>query len=343
MALALRAEPVRLPRKLRIAIAGLEGHPDEILGQLESLPDVEVVGIADADAAAVHSVIQHNKNLASARIYSSLKPMLDAEKPNLVAVCNDNGARAGAIIECAERGIDVIAEKPLAITLRDLERVRETVMRRRIQLGMLLPMRFEPHYQALKQIVASGQIGEVIQISAQKSYKLGARADWYKKQQSYGSTILWIGIHMFDLMRWTSSREFTHASSFMGRSGFRGLGDMETTTTTAIRLDNGGTADLHMDYCRPDTAPDHGDDRLRLAGTKGVAEYLAATGVTLMTNETKPTVIRDLPRLGSVFLEFLEHAYNGKPTSLPPDEIFRICEITLGAHEAAEKGQVVRL
>ena len=38
-----------------------------------------------------------------------------------------------------------------------------------IQLGMLLPMRYEPAYQGLKKIVDSGEIGEVIQISAQKS------------------------------------------------------------------------------------------------------------------------------------------------------------------------------
>lgn len=343
MALALSAEPVRLRRKIRLAIAGLEGHADEIARPLDNLPDVEIAGIADRDAAAVHSFIRGRKRLAAARIYSDYQRMLDAEKPDLVAVCNNDGERAAAIIECAGRGLDVIAEKPLAITRRDLDRVRETVTRRHIKIGMLLPMRFEPPYQALKQIAASGQIGEVIQISAQKSYKLGHRADWYKKQESYGSTILWIGIHMLDLMRWTSGREFTHASSFMGRSGFSGFGDMETTTVTALRLDNSGTAALHMDYCRPEAAPDHGDDRLRLAGTKGVAEYQSATGVTLVTATAKPTVVRDLPPPGSVFLDFLEHAYSGKSTSLPHEEIFRICEITLGAHEAAKEGKVVKL
>ncbi len=343
MALALGAEPLRLPRKLRVAIIGLDGHVEEIVKPLGGLPDVEITGVADRNRAALRAFVQSNAKLASTKVYGNSQRMLDTERPDLVAVCNNNGERAAAIIECAERGLDVIAEKPLSLTRRDLDRIRETVSRRRIKLGMLLPMRFEPPYRALRQIVSSGQIGEVIQISAQKSYQLGKREDWYKKRASYGSTILWIGIHMFDLMRWTSGREFTHASSFMGRSGFQGFGDMETTTVTAMRLDNGGTASLHMDYCRPETAPDHGDDRLRLAGTKGVAEYLAAAGVTLMTATAKLTVVHELPQPGSVFVEFLDHAYNGKLTSLPHEEIFRICEITLGANEAAEKGKVIKL
>ena len=58
---------------------------------------------------------------------------------------------------------------------------------------------------------------------------------------------------------------------------------METATASVLQLDNGGLATLRVDYFRPETAPTHGDDRLRLAGTKGIVEYQASTGVTLMT------------------------------------------------------------
>jgi predicted dehydrogenase len=48
---------------------------------------------------------------------------------------------------------------------------------------MLLPMRYSPQYLAVKQIVDRGDIGEVIQISAQKSYVLGNREEWYKNEK----------------------------------------------------------------------------------------------------------------------------------------------------------------
>jgi predicted dehydrogenase len=339
------AQTVTLPRNIRVGFIGVAqgAHSGDIIAPLDRLPGVEIVAIAEKDAGLIKRFKGNKPRLAAAKPYTDARRMLDAEKLDVVAICNTQGERAGAVIECAQRKLNVIAEKPLAITLDEMQRVKKAVNESGIKLGTLLTMRTSPPYKALKEIVSSGAIGEVIQISSQKSYKLGSRPDWFKKSESYGSTILWIGIHMIDLMRWISGREFTHAASFMGRVGFPDLGDMETTTSTSFRLDNGGTAALHMDYCMPETAPAHGDDRLRLSGTKGIGEYMAATGVTLVTSTAKPTTIEKLPPKGSLFIEYLEYAYNGKPPSLSHEEIFAACDATLAAHEAAVKGSVVRL
>ncbi len=335
------AETLKLPAKVRVAIVGLDGHPTEITTPLKDMPDVEVVAIAAEDNAAVERFARGKARLAGARAFSDYREMLDAMKPDVVAVCNNNGQRAAAILEAAGRKMNVIAEKPLALTRGDLAKVKGAVKANGIQLGMLLPMRYEPSYQALRQIVQSGEIGEVIQISAQKSYQLGKREDWYKHRETYGSTILWIGCHMFDLMRFTSGRNFVEASSFMGRVGFSGYGDMETTTATAFRMDNGGTATLHMDYCLPASASSHGDDRLRLSGTKGVAEYMAATGTTLATTAAKPHRLDTLPPAGPVFRDYIASVYGGAAPTLSLDDIYTVCEVTIAAHEAAVERRIV--
>ena len=339
------AQTVTLPQKIRVGFIGLEQgtHTADITAPLDQLPGVEIVAVAEKDARLVERFKRNKPRLAAAKTYNDAPGMLDAEKLDVVAVCNTQGHRAAAIIECAQRKINVIAEKPLAITREEMQRVKQAVDESGIKLGTLLTMRTNPSYKALKEIVASGVIGEVIQISSQKSYKLGERPDWFKKSESYGSTILWIGIHMIDLMRWIGGREYTHASSFMGRVGFPNLGEMETTSSTSFRLDNGGTATLHMDYCMPDAAPSHGDDRLRLAGTKGIAEYMAATGVTLVTRAAKPARVDKLPARGSLFAEYLEYAYNGKPPGLSHADIYAACDATLAAHEAAINNTVVPL
>lgn len=337
-AAAQTAEPVRLPKKVRVALWGLDGHTSEIISPLPRYPDVELVSVQDANQAAATRFAK-----GKAHVYTDPIKMLDTEKPDLIAVCNNDGERASAILEAAKRGLPVIAEKPLAIKRAEFEQVRKLVESNHVKLGMLLPMRFDPQFLALKQITESGEIGEVIQISAQKSYKLGKRPEWQQRRDQYGSTILWIGIHMIDLMRWTSGREMKAASSFQGVAGNMGAGEMETTTTTSFLLDNGGTATLHMDYCRPELAPSHGDDRLRLAGTKGVVEYMLATGVTLVSAKRKLEKIEALPPARSIFGEFLEYVYLGKPTSLPHKEIYRICEITMAAHDAAVTGKVISL
>src|ERR1017187_5505409 len=59
---------VRLPRKIRLALAGFDGHPEEILRVLPQLPDVELVAVAgeesDPDAQANRSE-EHTSELQS--------------------------------------------------------------------------------------------------------------------------------------------------------------------------------------------------------------------------------------------------------------------------------------
>lgn len=336
------AEPVKLPRKVRLGIIGFDGHAGEITGPLPQLPDVEVVAICDANP---NVVARQGKNprLAGAHQYSNYKEMLAKEQFDVVAVCNNNGERAGAVLACVDRKLNVIAEKPLAINRKDYMRVKEAVLKQKVSLGHLLPMRYDPSYLALKKIVDSGALGEIVQISSQKSYKAAPNVTWRVNRPTYGSTILWIGIHMIDLMRWSTGREFLDATSWQTHVGMPELKDQENVTASVFKLDNGGLAMLRMDYLRPQTAPSHGDDRMRIAGTKGVAEYMAATGVTLVTADQKPQVIKDLPPRGELFIDYLQATYNGKAPTITQSDIWKVNEITIAAHEAAELGRTVKV
>ena len=336
-----RAE-LRLPRKVRVVMIGLDAHPGEILDPAPQLPDVEVAGLFDEDAAAVERFARRPQ-CARARKYTDWRRMLDQEKPDVAGVCNPNHQRAEAVIECLRRGIHVAAEKPLAIEWEWLKKVETAVAQSKAKLTMLLPMRFDPAYKALKQVVDSGEIGEVIHISGQKSYKVSQRPAWYFKRSTYGGTIPWIGIHLVDLMRWTSGRDFTETFSYQNNIGFPETGDTENVTASVFKLDNGGVGLLRMDYLRPASAQTHGDDRLRLAGMKGVVEYMAATGVTVMSASRAPERVDKLPAKGSLFTEFLDHVYNGKPEPISWKDIYRNNLIVLGARDAAEQHKIVRL
>ncbi len=328
--------PLRLPQKVRVGLIGLDGHFQEIVNPLPRIPDAQLVAVADRDPASL-------ARFPLAQRYTDYRAMLDRERLDVVGICNSNGDRAAAILACVERKLHVAAEKPLAIEMEDLVRVKRAVAASGVHLTMLLPMRFDPSYLALRQSVESGEIGEVVQVTSQKSYKAGRRPDWYTHRATYGGTIAWIGIHMIDLMRWTSGREFTEAVSVETRIGFPEIGEMENVTGTLFRLDNGGVASLTMDYLRPGTAPTHGDDRLRLAGLKGVLEYRDAAGISLMTGSRPPCAITDLPPARSLFIEFLESIYHGIPPSLTLADICRVNEITLLARDSAEQRRIVKL
>jgi predicted dehydrogenase len=333
---------VKLPEKVRLAIIGFQGHPDEIIRPLPDLPDIEVVGIQDTDPAVLEAQAR-KPGLAGARKYSDYRRMLEELKPGLVAVCNPNVPRAAAIIAALERRIPVIAEKPIAMTRAELAKI-ETYVKGGAKVGSLFPMRFDGPYRALREAVKSGQLGDIVNVSAQKSYKWKNQAEWKRMRATYGDTISWIGIHMIDLIRFTTGREFTEVFSWQAQvSPQSDLGEMENTTGSVFRMGNGAVATLHMDYCRPETADTHGDDRLRIAGTKGVAEYLAATGVTLITDERKFEKVSAMPKDGSVFVDFVEHVFSGKPAGLGWTDVYRSTLATIAARESAQSGRSVKV
>lgn len=333
---AAAVNPIKLPRPLRVAIYGTEGHTGEITGQLARMPDITLTGVAGAATADVEKMAKRN----NAPVYGSLDELLTRAKPDIIAITNDDGGRAGAILKSFQAGVDVIAEKPFALNYDDLNKIRHTQGKRK--LGMLVPMRFEPPYLGMREAVKGGAIGEVAQIAAQKSYILGERAEWFKHRASYGGTIAWIGIHMFDLILYTTGLSFTQVSSVQSHIGFPEYGDMEMATASLFKMKNNAVGTLRLDYYRSPKEKTHGDDRLRLAGTKGIIEWDQAKGLTLMTQQEAARKL-ELPPAGSVFVDFLDHHYNGKPTAVPMNEIWAANNITLAAQQAADTNKIVQI
>lgn len=323
-------------RPLRLGLLGTVGHPAEILGVLPKAPHVQLTAISEDDPGLL-ARMRRNERYQGVRFYASADELLANETLDIAAVCNDNGARARVALACLRRGLPVIAEKPLALSLADLAALREQVERRGRKLTSLLKMRTDPWFLAIRQCVERGELGEIVQVSAQKSYKAMGAGDWRTSAQKFGGTLPWIGIDLIDLMRWASGREFTEAATLQNRIGFEPLGPVDNSVAALFRLDNGGMATLRIDYLRTPEAPTHGDDRLRVAGTEGIAEYTAATGVTLQRRGRKPETLKELPAERSLFLEFLAHLEGG-PAPIPYPDLFRSVEIALKAWEAGKNG-----
>ena len=211
-----------------------------------------------------------------------------------------------------------------------------------IRLTMLVPMRFEPPYAGDAADSGGGAHRRGGADCGAEIVQAGERPEWMRHRASFSGTIPYIGIHMVDLMRFTAGRELMETVSFESRVGFPEIGDMENTTATLFRLDNGGTASLHLDYLRPEAAPTHGDDRLRLAGTRGVVEFQESVGLTLMTADDPPRVLNDLPAARRLFPDFLNFVYNGVPPGLQLTDIYRANEIVLAAREWRQRRAILR-
>src|SRR5690348_298629 len=93
--LAAAAVPaLRLPRKIRVGVAGMEGHVSEIIRPIQDLPDVDLISAADPDPGKMAKLAPGVKR------YSDYRQMLDKERLDVVGVGGTNDARAAIVLAC---------------------------------------------------------------------------------------------------------------------------------------------------------------------------------------------------------------------------------------------------
>ena len=325
----------------RVGLIGLDGHQGQILDGIAQMEPVQLMAIVSDNARAIEAIRRHAAVMEETRFYTDHKALLRNEQLDIVGLCDVNGERVRVLEDCARAGIHLVSEKPLVTTLEDLERVRKVIEDSSVHLSMLLTMRFERSYQAAKTVVEEGCIGEPILANAQKSYRLGERPEWMKHRSSFGGTIPFIGIHALDLIRWVSGRTFTEVMAYHSNAGNPQIKEMEDNATILVKLDNGGTACAHLDYLRPAAAPSHGDDALRIAGTKGIVEVRWGKA-TLLDDQGGPRDL-PLPEADQLFVNFVEGLEGKRKAVITADDAYEMTEICLKAREAADTGNPMPL
>lgn len=325
----------------RTGFIGMDGHTGYALGPLPSMNNARLTAAAVSDPDDLEKLRKADAFNPDTALYADYREMLEKESLDIVCVFMPNHRHAECVIAAAEAGAHVYTEKPLAITLEDLQRARAAVESAGVTLTMMLAMRGGGIYQRVRQLVRDGAVGEVAQCTAQKSYKTGNRGGWQIVRETLGGTIPYIGCHALDLIRWTTGLEFVKGAAFHNNVGNPSLGEMENSASIIVLADNGATISTRLDYLRPENAPTWGDDRLRIAGPEGVVEVMNGE-VSLMTQTKQKHVVEPAPEV-SQFKNLVEHLEGRAPLLVPTEDCYRITEVVLKLRNAADRGVLVDL
>ena len=345
---------------VRIGIIGRTGHLYIVFNDLDKIPGAEITAYAFEDGDWEYNSDGSRRggkyDLDSQRkwadgqswcsprtkLYETYQEMLDKEKLDVAVVCLPYARNAFAAAAAAEQGIQVMCEKPVAVNHPDLDMLETAVKKAGIRLSAMFTMRTSRTIATIHQGVKDGLIGKVCLARAQKSYRFGEERPWfYKHREIYGSSILWVGIHAIDYIRWATGLEIRKVAAMHPNLAHPDYPGCQDSAVVMMELDGGAEGAVTADYLRPDQAPTHGDDRLRIIGSEGVLETRDLNRrVELITEDQGP---RDLPIVEgiSLFADFIGSLRGKNKHLIGPDEPVRVTRICIAATEAADRGEFI--
>src|SRR5262249_42334775 len=150
----------------RTAVIGRTGRGDyghgldvAVLGH----PRLRVVAVADEDPAGRAAAA---RRLGVENAYGDYRAMLAKERPQFVVVAPRwLDGHKDMILACAERGVlGIFCEKPLAPDLASCDAIVSACERSHVKLAMAFQTRYSPRYERVKELIAEGAIGEVLEL-----------------------------------------------------------------------------------------------------------------------------------------------------------------------------------
>ncbi len=244
------------------------------------------------------------KNGFSPKLYTDYVQMLNQENPDIVILNSWFNDNEKILLYAVEHGFNVFCEKPLAVSFEMLEQIYSIAKKNNVFICGMFNYRFMPEFLTVKKSIDSGVIGKIRLMDSRKSYKLGVRPEFYKSKEYYCGILPWVAIHAIDWMSWLSGEKYLSVSALTSNEENGENGDMDIIAAAHFEMTNGVIASLTADMYRPDAARTHGDDRVRIVGTKGVIEIRDSKVYLITGNEEIELVLENE---GDIFEYFVSN------------------------------------
>lgn len=132
--------------------------------------------------------------------YDSLEELLRDKSVELVTIAVPNDLHKPLAIQCMAAGKNVISEKPVTVSSADLQEMIDASHRYNKLFTVHQNRRWDCDYLMMKQVYASGELGEVTAVESRIHGSRGIPGDWRGKTEHGGGMILDWGVHLIDQM-----------------------------------------------------------------------------------------------------------------------------------------------
>lgn len=253
----------------KVVVVGMGKRGKHHAAAFHANPRFTVAGICDIDPARME---QAAADLGNPKMSTDAAALAAEVKPDVFCFCTLPNIRSEMVKIGVEAGAKLIAyEKPIALTTAEARKIMDLVHQAGVKTVVSHQHRYGKHYQAVKEVIASGAIGRVHTV--------------------YGHATGWMGhmmTHLIEYMRWYN--DYADAEWVMGQASGRGkLTDIHASPdyiAGIIQFKNGVRGYVETGAGAPDVPEvDYWWRKCRIGaqGTEGFAEVLTGGGWRAVT------------------------------------------------------------
>lgn len=191
--------------KLKWGILGAARVNERLLPAIVEAPNAELVAIASRRAGAAKAVLdKYAPCHGNVTCYDDMDALLADGNVQAVYCPMANSEHVEWALKAINAGKHVLIEKPMALTVADIEAIEAAAIKHKVKVMEGFMYRFHPQHARIKEIVASGLIGDVLSVRASYSFLMKpARMYRIASDVKHGGGAMWdIGPYAIHTLRW---------------------------------------------------------------------------------------------------------------------------------------------
>ena len=258
-------------KKIRFGLIGLGNQGSSYTFNIFDKGQIEN-GVITAACDINPAKIENHKEKTTTKgvtYFSDYKEMLDSGLIDVAMVETPHYQHPEIVIECLNRGINVICEKPAGVYAEQVKEMNEVAKKKNAVFSMMFNQRTNCVYRKMKEMISNGEIGDIQRVT-------WIITDWFRTQQYYDSgswRATWAGEgggvlinqcpHQIDLVQWVIGMMPKTVRGFCHYGKWHDI-EVEDDVTAYFEYENGATG---VFITTTGEAP--GSNRFEVSGTKG--------------------------------------------------------------------------
>jgi predicted dehydrogenase len=183
---------------IRIGIIGSGGIARAHVAAYKTIENVQIVAVADVVPGKAREFIEAT-GLADALPFEDHRELLQLDLDG-VSICTPNMAHYRTSVDALEAGKQVLLEKPMSVTLDEAIEMVQAAKRTGNMLSIGFQPRYDPNMDIIRNIVQSGQLGNVYYVETGGGRRRGMpRGTFVRKELAGAGAMADIGCYSLDM------------------------------------------------------------------------------------------------------------------------------------------------